>query len=123
MDEKLTCPNVAAKLEFKAKTSVDIDTNYGFTLIATLNNLTPDLSNSHLYLHNRGKVDARFTVEAAVTAPFDTGELQLLDAHKFGAAFAVPGIITIGPNFKVGGRVEGDATLGVNLESKVALAA
>ncbi|KAG8160926.1 hypothetical protein KVR01_009190 [Diaporthe batatas] len=122
VDEHLTCPNLAAKLEIKAETSIDVDTNYGFTLIATLDNLNLDFSNSYLYFRNKGKVEAKFIVDAAVTVRFDTQDVMLLSADKFGAAFSVPGIVTVGPNFKVLGRLEAEATLGVKLESQVVLA-
>ncbi|EMD68575.1 glycoside hydrolase family 18 protein [Bipolaris sorokiniana ND90Pr] len=124
IDQRLTCPNVAAKLEVKAECHVDVDVNYGFTLVATLGNpgTLIDLSDSFLYFRTKGEVDATFVIDAAVTAMFDTGDIMMFSADKFGAAFAVPGIVTIGPNFKLFGRLEGQATLGVNFESKVKLA-
>lgn len=48
--------------------------------------------------------------------------MLIFSADTFGAAFTVPGIMTIGPNFKLYGQLEGKATLGVNFESKVKLA-
>ncbi|KAJ3578860.1 hypothetical protein NPX13_g1706 [Xylaria arbuscula] len=121
VDQRLTCPNYAAKLDVRAETHVDIDVNYGFTLIATLGSPI-DLSNSYLYFRNRGEVNAKFVIDAAVSAFFDTGDVLMFAADKFGAAFSVPGIVTIGPNFKLFGRLEGQATLGVNFESRVKLA-
>lgn len=124
IDQKITCPNVDAKLEVKAETSVNVDVNYGFTLIATLGDDAKliDLSNSYLYFRNRGDVTAKFTMEAAATAHFDTGDILMFSADKFGAAFAVPGIVTIGPNFKLYGQIEGEATIGVNFEGTAKLA-
>ncbi|KAI4667567.1 uncharacterized protein J4E79_002256 [Alternaria viburni] len=124
IDQKLTCPNMAAKLEVKAECHVDVDVNYGFTLVATLGKPGSfiDLSDSFLYFRTKGEVDAKFVIDAAVTAMFDTGDIMMFSADKFGAAFAVPGIVTIGPNFKLFGRLEGQATLGVKFESKVKLA-
>ncbi|GAW17905.1 hypothetical protein ANO14919_073740 [Xylariales sp. No.14919] len=121
IDQKLSCPNYAAKLDVRAETHIDLDVNYGFTLVATLGSPI-DLSNSYLYFRTRGEANAKFIVDAAVTAFFDTGDVLLFSADKFGAAFSVPGIVTIGPNFKLFGRLEGQATLGVNFESQVKLA-
>lgn len=121
VDERLTCPGFEAQLDVHAETNVDIDVNYGFTLIATLGSPI-DLSNSYLYFRTKGGVTAKFVMNAAVTARFDTGDITLFSADKFGAAFSVPGIVVIGPNFKLLGRLEGEATLGVNFESQVKLA-
>jgi chitinase len=124
IDQRLDCPNIAAKLEVKAECHINVDVNYGFTLVATLGNPRSviNLSNSFLYFRTKDEVDAKFVVDAVVTAMFDTGDIMMFSADKFGAAFAVPGIVTIGPNFKLFGRLEGEATLGVNFESKVKLA-
>ncbi|KAL5040878.1 hypothetical protein BDW71DRAFT_212673 [Aspergillus fruticulosus] len=121
IDQRLSCPNVEAKLDVHAETHVGLDVHYGFTLIATLGSPI-DFSNSYLYFRSKGEVTAKFVVDASVTALFDTGDILLFSADKFGAAFSVPGIVTIGPNFKLFGQLEGSATLGVNFESRVALA-
>ena len=65
---------------------------------------------------------AKFVIDAIVIAMFDTSDIMMFSTDRFGAAFAVPGIVTIGPNFKLFGRLEGQATLGVNFESRVKLA-
>ena len=121
VEQELTCPNVEAHLDVHAETHVEAKVNYGFTLIAKLEDEI-DLSNSYLYFRSRGEASAKFVVDGAVTAFFDTGDVMLFSADKFGAAFAVPGIVTIGPNFKLFGQLEGSATLGVNFESRVKLA-
>lgn len=121
IDQKLQCPNVNAHLDVHAETHVEAKVNYGFTLIAKLED-DIDLSNSYLYFRSRGEASAKFVVDGAVTAFFDTGDVMLFSADKFGAAFSVPGIVTIGPNFKLYGQLEGQATLGVNFESRVKLA-
>ncbi|KPM42249.1 hypothetical protein AK830_g4355 [Neonectria ditissima] len=123
VDQKLTCPNLDAKLEVYAEMSVDADVNYGFTLIGKLGGKYGiDISDSYLYYRTGGEVNAKFVVDAAVTAHFDTGDVLMFSADTFGAAFTVPGIVTIGPNFKLFGQLEGKATLGVNFETKVKLA-
>ncbi|RFN52992.1 glycoside hydrolase family 18 protein [Fusarium flagelliforme] len=123
VDQRFTCPNVDGKLEVLAQTEVDLETSYGFTLIATLGGKSGiDISDSYLYFRNKGEVRAKFVVDAAVTAEFDTDDVLMFSADKFGATFTVPGIVTLGPNFKLYGRLEGEATLGVNFESQVKLA-
>lgn len=73
-------------------------------------------------LPHRGDVSAKFVVDAAATVYFDTDDVLMFSADTFGAAFTVPGIVTVGPNFKLFGRLEGEATLGVNFETNVKLA-
>ncbi|KAF9892666.1 hypothetical protein FE257_001068 [Aspergillus nanangensis] len=119
--ERMQCANMDARLDIYAQTHVEATVNFGFTLITTLE-WPINLDNSFLYFRSRGKADAKFGVDAAATFFFDTGDVQLFSADKFGAAFAVPGIITIGPNFKIFGQVEGEATLGVKFESSLKLA-
>ncbi|KAG8353315.1 hypothetical protein FVEN_g8694 [Fusarium venenatum] len=125
VDQRFTCPdiNVDGKLEVSAQTEVDLETSYGFTLIATLGGKSGiEISDSYLYFRNKGEVRAKFVVDATVTARFDTEDVLMFSADKFGATFSVPGIVTVGPNFKLYGRLEGEATLGVNFESQVKLA-
>ncbi|KAL3453554.1 hypothetical protein BJX65DRAFT_302452 [Aspergillus insuetus] len=121
LDQRLRCSNLEAKLDVHAGVEVEAEVNYGFTLITTLD-WPIDLSKSYLYFRTRGKANAYFTVDAAATIFFDTEDRLLFSADKFGAAFSVPGIVTIGPNFKLFGRLEGAATLGVNFQATVQLA-
>ncbi|KAG4435143.1 hypothetical protein IFR05_009375 [Cadophora sp. M221] len=122
--EQFTCDlpgngQVQGKLDASATVHVEMDTNYGFTLVTTLN-FPPDLSKSYLYFRNRGKVDAKFEMSAVVSASFQ-GETVLLSADQFGATFTVPGVMTIGPNFKLVGGIEGGLTLAGNFETQVKL--
>lgn len=52
---------------------------------------------------------------------FNIGNIIMFSANKFRAAFTVPSIITIRPNFKLFRRLEGKVTLGINFKSKVKL--
>ncbi|RBQ71241.1 hypothetical protein FVER53590_10489 [Fusarium verticillioides] len=123
IDQRFTDPHARGKLEVFAQTEVDLETSYGFTLIATLGgNAGIRLSDSYLYFRNKGEVRANFVVDAAVTSRFDTDDVLMFSADKFGATFSVPGIVTVGPNFKLYGRLEGEATLGVKFECQVKLA-
>ena len=113
--------NANAKLDVKARTHVAVNTNFGLTIIATLGRPI-DLSNSYLYFRNDGEIAATFTLDALANINFDSGDMLLLSADKFGAAFAVPGIVTIGPNFKLVAQVEGGITLSANLVAEVNIA-
>jgi len=113
--------NVDAGLRVSAQANVKVDTNFGLTLISTLA-FPPDLSNSYLYFRNKGEVTAKFTLDALTTASFDTGDFELAGLENFGATFSVPGILTVGPNFRLFGSVDGSVTLAGRLESQVSLA-
>jgi chitinase len=112
---------VDAKLDIRAQTHVEVETNFGLTIIATLGERV-DLKNSYLYFRNKGEVTARFTLDALATASFDSGNILLLSADRLGVGFSIPGILTVGPNFKFFGQVEGAATVGAHFESNVRLA-
>ncbi|KAK7425619.1 hypothetical protein QQZ08_007942 [Neonectria magnoliae] len=78
-----------------------------------------ELSDSYLYYGTDGEVKAKLVVDTAVTAAFDTGDILIFSANTFDTASTVPSIVT---NFKLFGRLKGEATLGVKFESKVKLA-
>jgi chitinase len=123
--ESWTCSSgittTSAQLDVEANVHVGINTNFGLTIIATLGSPI-DLSSSYLYFRNDGEITARFTLDALASVNFDTGDMTLLSADKFGAAFAVPGIVTIGPNFKLLAQVEGGITASAHLEAQVNVA-
>jgi chitinase len=123
--ESWTCSSgivtASAQLDVVANTHVAVNTNFGLTIIATLSSPI-DLSNSYLYFRNDGEITAKFTLDALASVNFDTGDMVLLSADKFGAAFTVPGIVTIGPNFKLVAQVEGGITLSGHIVSEVNIA-
>ncbi|KAL3439807.1 hypothetical protein BJX65DRAFT_68290 [Aspergillus insuetus] len=120
VDEQLTCPNFEAHLDIHAEATVKAELSYGFTLIAKLDDPI-DFSQSFLYFRTKGEAEAAFIVDAAITYGYNTDEVLLLAADKFGAAFTVPGIVTIGPNFEIYGQIEGAVTIGANFETRVKL--
>lgn len=111
---------VNGKLKVQATTHVDIETNFGFTLITTLQSF--DLTNSYLYFRNRGDVSAKFSADAVAQATWKSDDITLLSADRFGATFSVPGIVTIGPNFKLVGSDRGGVSLAAYFEASVNIA-
>lgn len=79
-------------------------------MIATLG-IKVDLSGSYLWFKNSGTVEALFMIDALVSAQYDTGDVELFGLENFGATFAIPGIVTVGPNFKLYGSVNFDLSL------------
>ncbi|KAI0865410.1 hypothetical protein F4860DRAFT_307737 [Xylaria cubensis] len=116
--------DIQANLDVIADLTAKIDTQFGLTIIATLTegSILPDLSQSFMYLRNRGDIDAIFTIDAIVRAAYDTGDIELFGLQNFNALFSVPGIITVGPNFKLFGSVNVELSVSGHLEASVKLA-
>ncbi|KAI3329496.1 hypothetical protein F4824DRAFT_506075 [Ustulina deusta] len=72
-----------------------------------------------MYLRNRGDIDAVFSIDAIVKVSHDTGDKELFGLQNFNALFSVPGIITVGPNFKLLGSVDMDASISGHIEVAV----
>lgn len=123
LDESYQCNidgvDVAAKLLVQAQTSVQIDTSFGLTIVATLGG---DLSQSYMYFKNSGEVTALFSIDALVSASYDTGDIELFGLQNFGATFSIPGIVTVGPNFKIYGSVNFDLAISGSFKAHVTIA-
>lgn len=112
---------VDAHLTAQARLAVLIDTIFGLTIIAKLGDGV-DLSDSYLYFKNKGKIVATFTLDALVEASYATGDIELLGLESFGATFSIPGILTVGPNFRIFGNVNMDVSMSGKLQAEVVLA-
>lgn len=78
IDQDWICPNMKAKLDISAVMKLDMDVNYGFTLIARLGGeYGIDISDSYLYYRTGGDVSAKFVVDAAATVCFDTDDVLM----------------------------------------------
>lgn len=120
------CPlgpaSVQANLNAKVQAEVKVDTNFGLTIITTLA-FPPDLKNSYLYFRNKGKVTAKFTLDAIASVTYNTGPRELFGLDNFpGATFTVPGILTVGPNFKLMASLEASLIFAGHMESQVNIA-
>ena len=100
---------------------VQIDTSFGLTIIATLG-FPPDLSNSYLYFKNDGQITATFNLDAVATLSYSSGDVQMIGLDSFpGATFRVPGIVTVGPNLAIYGRVDATLTVAGNIQASAEL--
>jgi chitinase len=89
---------------------VDIKAAGGVTVIGKLGNLK-SFDQSSAWFRTEGSVKAALKFEAFGKVSFHTGDIELFGAHNFGASFRVPGIVTIGPDFRIIGSLSGDASL------------
>lgn len=116
--------DVEANLNVKADITTKIGTQFGLAIITkfTTGSVLPDVSQSFMYLRNRGDIDAVFSIDAIVKVSHDTGDKELFGLQNFNALFSVPGIITVGPNFKLLGSVDMDASISGHIEVAVKVA-
>ena len=126
VDEKFNCPvgpaTLQATLNAEVQAHIKVDTSFGLTIITTLKS-SPDLRNSYLYLKNKGEVTAKFTLDAIASLSYRSGNQELFGLENFpGATFRVPGILTLGPNFRLLGSLEAGVVLAGHLESQVSIA-
>ena len=59
-----------------------------------------------LLFRTKGGIVTKLTVEAYAELFFTTGPVELFGAQNFGLTFTVPGVVTIGPNFRIIGVCE-----------------
>ncbi|ORY01574.1 hypothetical protein BCR34DRAFT_592200 [Clohesyomyces aquaticus] len=86
-DQDLACPEFGS-------------TAASVTVIGTLGNLN-SFEESSAWFHTSGSIDAKLHFNAKGKMSFHTGQVEVFGAHNFGASFRVPGIVTIGPDFRV----------------------
>ncbi|KAI0806563.1 carbohydrate-binding module family 18 [Xylaria sp. FL0064] len=87
-----------------ADLNVNVQTSAQLTLIGKLNNLR-SFQESHLLARSKGNIDAMLVFDAFGKISFSTGRLEIFGAQNFGATFMIPGLVTVGPNFKVYGPI------------------
>lgn len=125
IEEDWTCNikgvDTEAHLLVQALLDIDVKTSFGITIIATLGDPI-SFQDSYLYFKNKGEVSAIFTLDALGRASFGK-DLELLNLANFpGATFSIPKLVTIGPNFRLIGRVDAEIQLSGHLESRARIA-
>ncbi|KAI0876435.1 hypothetical protein GGS24DRAFT_498865 [Hypoxylon argillaceum] len=104
-----------------ADLNVNVQASAQLTLIGKLNNLK-SFQESHLLARSKGNIDAMLVFDAFGNISFSTGRLEIFGAQNFGATFTIPGLITVGPNFKVYGQLAGQLTLHTTAQATYNLA-
>ncbi|OQE12284.1 hypothetical protein PENVUL_c001G08374 [Penicillium vulpinum] len=115
------CPVGPAQVQANVRSSItakiDIETSFGFTIIATLKE-GMDLKRPYLYFRNAGEINAKFELDAVVSLTYSTGDIKLLGLDDFpGATFRVPGLVTVGPNLAVYASSEASFVVAGHLEA------
>lgn len=114
--------DVQGQLDARVRTTVDVQTSFGITIITTLQ-LPLDLSNSYLHFKNQGDIYSVFSLEAMAQAKFELRDREIFGLQNFpGATFSIPKLLTVGPNFKIYAGMEAEVTFRGRLESRVDIA-
>lgn len=66
------------------------------------------MKQSFMVMQSQGSVTATLNLDAKARMEFTTGEKELFGVANFGGTFRIPGVVTIGPNFKIKGRIDGE---------------
>ncbi|KAM7204861.1 family 18 glycosyl hydrolase [Rhypophila sp. PSN 637] len=74
---------------------------------------------SHVHFRTKGDVEASLNVLAFAKISFNSDEIELFGMERFGATFGIPGLVTVGPNFKIMARLDGEASL--HTEAKISM--
>jgi len=112
---------VNAKLDAVATASIKMSTSFGFTLITRLS-FPLDLSNAFLHFNNEGEIAAIFTIEALVSAAYESKVTNFVRIPFPGASFSIPGIMTLGPRLDVNGQLSAQVALSGKMEARVNVA-
>ena len=111
-----------AKLDASVVAAIQMSTSFGFTLITKLTPGGLDLKNSFLHFDNEGKIEAIFTLDALARVDWDSHVINLANIPLPGAAFKIPGIMTIGPQFSLDGRLKAALAVQGRVEARVTIA-
>ncbi|KAK0710667.1 hypothetical protein B0H67DRAFT_516214 [Lasiosphaeris hirsuta] len=74
---------------------------------------------SHMHFRTKGDVEASLNFLAFAKISFNSDEIELFGMERFGATFGIPGLLTLGPNFKIMARLDGEASL--HTEAKISM--
>ncbi|KAH7304437.1 hypothetical protein B0I35DRAFT_495191, partial [Stachybotrys elegans] len=116
LDESRTCQvggfptTLSANLH--ARIGVDIQTSGVLTLIGHMNSLD-SFKHSYINFRNKGEIKASLVFNAYGELRIPYKEETLLGIAPMGASFKIPGIVTIGPEFKLSASVEGQVSVEV----------
>ncbi|KAH9211348.1 glycosyl hydrolases family 18-domain-containing protein, partial [Leptodontidium sp. 2 PMI_412] len=111
IDQEIDCLD-PLKMHFEAHAilTLDVKASAGVTMIGTLGNLQ-SFFQSHVWFRSKGNIDVELKFSALARMSFHTGEVELFGAQNFGSPFRVPGLVTIGPNFRIVAQISGDAVI------------
>ncbi|KAK4118089.1 glycoside hydrolase family 18 protein [Parathielavia appendiculata] len=96
--------------DIHARITADVQTSGVLTLIGDLNDMS-SFRHSYVNFRNKGEIKASLVFAAHGELRIPYMEETLLGIAPIGASFKIPGIVTIGPEFKLVASVEGKVVI------------
>lgn len=100
---------------------INVETSAQLTIIGNLGDLK-SFKQSHVTLRNKGSVDVVIDFQAFAELRFGSLNSELAGFAPFGASVVIPGIVTIGPQFKILAGLQGIMEVHANAQFQVRLA-
>jgi chitinase len=108
----------------KVNVKVKVDTSFGVTIITKLSESGMDLSNSYMFFRNKGSVSAGFVLDALAAVEWESGDRVVAGLSDYpGLTVTVPGIMTLGPDFKLVVVIEAEIVIAAHVDANMELAA
>jgi hypothetical protein len=118
LDQKLSCPPLAASLKIDAAAKADATASIGVAASGTI--IPPKIEDFAVIAGLKANLDGTLDMVASVTGSIDSGKVKLFETGIPGLDF--PGVLTIGPTFEVNAQatanldVQADMTIGLNFK-------
>ncbi|KAK5651932.1 hypothetical protein OQA88_11474 [Cercophora sp. LCS_1] len=100
---------------------IEVETSAQLTIMGNLGDLN-SFKQSHLSLRNRGSATVLVNFDAFGRLEFGSMNKELVGIAPVGASINIPGIVTIGPKFKVVSSLQGVMNVHANAQYQVTLA-
>ncbi|KAL8366129.1 hypothetical protein RB595_004752 [Gaeumannomyces hyphopodioides] len=113
LEERRSCPVGDLEAELYAILDAQIQTSGVLTLIGDLNDMST-FRHSYLNFRNKGEIKASLVFNAHGELRIPHLEETLLGIAPIGASFKIPGVVTIGPEFKLIASLEGRVQIDAN---------
>ncbi|KAJ7929623.1 hypothetical protein B0H13DRAFT_930026 [Mycena leptocephala] len=117
LDEKVSCPAVGAIPAFEASVSGSVDAcmvvnvTLAVTAVGTL--MPANFTKFGIVVGVDADLEGTLTFKSSASATLDSGKIDLFEVGIPGLDF--PGILTLGPSFKVQGELSGNVDLDMDL--------
>ncbi|KAJ3479391.1 hypothetical protein NLI96_g9099 [Meripilus lineatus] len=116
-NESITCPALDGKASFTGQVKIDVNAsayaqvNFGFAAVGKL--VPPKMTQFGIFAGLDATLDGNMKVASTATASIGTGLIPIFEQGIPG--LDIPGILSIGPVFKVNVEAKGTATANVDL--------
>ncbi|KAJ3482999.1 hypothetical protein NLI96_g6615 [Meripilus lineatus] len=111
-DQSISCPNFTAEVRIDVSASAVAEISYGIAAVGKL--IPPELTEFGIFAGLDAELDGNLKLASTATALIDTGVVTVFQQGIPG--LDIPGILSIGPVFKVNVEANGTADANVDLD-------